>query len=335
MKAILWTAYGGPNALRLGQVPKPEPNATEVLVRVHASTVTAGDCEIRGLKLPLTLSLPMRAYVGILKPKRIRILGQEFAGTIEAVGKEVRQFRTGDRVFGLSGFRFGGYGEYLCRPENRKETDGVMAVMPDGLGFQEAAALPLGGLESLCYLRKAEIRPGDRVLIIGAGGSIGTIGVQLAKHYGAEITAVDHTQKLDMLRSLGADHVIDYTRGDVTHQGATYDVIFDVVGKTSIVRGMNLLRDRGTYLLANPRASKIVQGRWAAHNSGKTFVAGNVSYDGDDLEYLKSLIVQGALRVIVDRTYPLEQVADAHRYVETGMKAGSVVIDVLDEREME
>ena len=335
MRAVLWTAYGSPGVLRLDEVEKPTPKANEVLIRVHASTVTAGDCEIRGLKLPFMLSVPMRAYMGILRPRRVRILGQEFSGTIEAVGKDVQRFRPGDDVFGMAGFGFGGYAEYMCRAENPKETDGAFTTKPASIGFHEAAALSLGGLESLHYLRKAEIQPGQKVLVIGAGGSIGTIGVQLAKHFGAEVTAVDHTQKLDMLRSLGANHVIDYTQEDVTQQAATYDVIFDVVGKAAIARGMRLLSDDGVYLLANPRGSKILRGRWASRGTGKGLIAGGVTYRAESLEVLKALIEQGKLRVIVDRTYPLEQVANAHRYVETGMKAGNVIIAVHEEGAVE
>ena len=334
MKAIVWTAYGSPDVLLLGEVEKPTPNDNEVLIRVHASTVTAGDCELRGLRMPLMLSLPMRIYIGILKPKRIKILGQEFAGTIESVGRDVHRFQPGDAVFGMAGFGAGGYAEYISRPESPKEMEGVFVVKPASVGFHEAAAIPLGGLESLYYLRKAETQPGQKVLIIGAGGSIGTIGVQFAKHLGAEVTAVDHTAKLDMLRSIGADHVIDYTREDFTQRGEVYDVIFDVVGKTSIARGMRLLSDEGIYLMANPRVSKILRGRWASRGTHKRLIAGNVTYNADALDDLKALVEQGALSVIVDRTYPLEQVADAHRYVETGMKAGNVVIAVQDEGEI-
>ena len=334
MRAVLWTAYGPPDVLRLGEMERPAPKDTEVLIRVHASTVTAGDCEIRGLKLPLVLSLPLRAYVGILRPRRIRILGQEFAGTIEAVGKAVQQFRVGDEVFGMAGFGFGGYAEFLCRPGNPEETEGVMAMKPSGISFHEAAAISLGGLESLHYLRKAEIRPGERVLIIGAGGSIGTVGLQLAKHFGAEVTAVDHTAKLDMLQSLGADHVVDYTQEDVTRRDEVYDVILDVVGKTSIARGMRLLSDKGRYLMANPRLGKRLRGQWASRGTGKKLFAGEVAYDATSLEVLTTLIEQGKVRIVIDRVFPLEQTAEAHRYVETGMKAGHVIIAVDGEGEV-
>ena len=330
MRAVIWTAYGPPNVLQPGEVEKPTPKDSEVLIRIHAATVTAGDCEMRALKLSLMLSVPMRLYTGILRPRRMKVLGQEFSGTVESVGKHVRRFEPGDEVFGMSGFKSGGYAEYVCRPESPKEMDGVLTTKPPTIGFHEAAAISLGGLESLHYLRQADIRPGQQVLIIGAGGSIGTIGVQLAKRFGAEVTAVDSTKKLDMLRSIGADHVIDYTKEDFTKDGATYDVILDVVGKTSIARGMKCLTDRGIYLMANPRISKMLRGRLATWGTRKKLVSGNVVYSTERLEYLKGLVEEGKVRVVIDRTYPLEETAEAHRYVETGRKIGNVIITVRE-----
>ena len=334
MKAVVWTAYGSPNVLQLRGVEKPMPKDNEVLIQINAATVTAGDCELRGLKLPLMLSLPMRAYVGIRKPKRIRILGQEFSGTIESVGNGVHRFQAGDEVFGISGFKSGGYAEYMCRPEQPKEMDGVLTTKPPSISFNEAAAISLGGMESLHYLKQAKIQPGQKVLIVGAGGSIGTIGVQLAKHFGAEVTAVDSTGKLDMLRSIGADYVIDYIREDFTESGEVYDAIFDVVGKTPIARGMRALSDTAIYLMANPRISKMLRGRMAASGTRKKIVFGNVAYGTEQLDTLKRLIEGGKLRIVIDRTYPLEQVAEAHRYVETGQKAGNVVITVAQSGEI-
>jgi NADPH:quinone reductase-like Zn-dependent oxidoreductase len=330
MRAIVWTRYGPPDVLQLREIAKPVSKDHEVLIRIHASTVTAGDCEMRSLGLPIMLSLPMRAYIGVRRPTRVKILGQEFAGTIESVGKSVRRFREGDEVFGMSGFKSGGYAEYMCRPESPKEMDGVLTTKPPTIEFHEAAAISLGGLESLHYLKEADIQPGQKVLIIGAGGSIGTFGVQLAKHFGAEVTAVDSTPKLDMLRSLGADHVVDYTTSDFTQDGATYDVILDVVGKTSIARGMKCLANRGIYLMANPRISKMLRGRLATRGTRKKLVSGNVVYSTERLDYLKGLVEEGTVRVVIDRTYPLEETAEAHRYVETGQKTGNVVIRVSD-----
>jgi NADPH:quinone reductase-like Zn-dependent oxidoreductase len=330
MKAVIWTAYGSPDVLRLDEIEKPTPKDNKVLIRVCASTVTAGDCEMRGLNLPLMLSLPMRAYIGVFRPKRIKILGQEFAGTIETVGKDVRRFQAGDEVFGFSGFKSGGYAEYICRPEHPKEMDGVLTAKPSGISLEEAAAISLGGLESLHYLQKANIQTGQKVLIIGAGGSIGTMGVQLAKHYGAVVTAVDSNAKLDILRSIGADYVIDYSASDFTKNGEIYDVIFDVVGKTSMAQGMKSLSDSGVYLMANPRVSKMLRGRMASSGTNKKIVSGNVKYSVEQLDTLKKLIEEGSLKIVLDRTYPLDQTADAHRYVESGQKTGNVVIRVAE-----
>jgi NADPH:quinone reductase-like Zn-dependent oxidoreductase len=232
MKAVIWTAYGPPEVLQLQEIEKPAPRDNEVLIKVHAATVTAGDCEMRSLKFPLFLSLPMRLFAGPLRPTRVRIIGQELAGEVEAAGKEVTRFKPGDQVFGALGFGKGAYAEYICLPEEAE--DDVLAIKPANLTYEEAAALPVGGMEALHYLRQGKIQPGHKVLINGAGGSIGTMGVQLAKHHGAEVTGVDSTAKLDMLRSLGADHVMDYTQEDLTKAGRKYDVVFDVVGKIPI-----------------------------------------------------------------------------------------------------
>ena len=316
--------------LRLQEIDKPTPKDDEMLIRIHAASATAGDCEVRALKLPWYLRLPMRAFAGIVRPTRIRVLGQEFSGTIEAIGKDVQRFGVGDAVFGITGFGAGGYAEYMCRPEPPKEMDGVLTTKPEAIPFKEAAAISLGGLESIHFLRAANLQPDQRVLIIGAGGSIGTMGVQLAKHLGADVTAVDAGPKLDMLRSIGADHVIDYQLQDPTQSEQTFDVIFDVVGKTSIARGIKRLKDGGIYLLANPRIWKVLRGRIATIGADKRLISGSAVYDVSQLDDLKRLIEDGALRIVIDRTYPLEQTAEAHRYVETGQKTGNVIISVFD-----
>ena len=324
MKAILWTAYGPPQVLQLGEVDKPSPKANEVLVKVHATTAFAGDCEMRSLKIPILYRIPMRIYVGFRRPKRITILGQELAGEVESVGKEVSRFKPGDAVFGTTGFRLGAYAEYTCLSANPDE--GTLAIKPVNMSFEEASAVPVGGLEALYFIRQGHLRSGQQVLINGAGGSIGTFAVQLAKNEGAEVTAVDSTGKLDMLRSIGADHVIDYTREDFTKRGRTYDVIFDVVGKSSFSGSLKSLKEGGIYLLGNAGLIQIMRGRWASRTGSRKVIMGTSNQNTKDLLTLKELIEAGKLKTVIDRTYPLEQMAEAHAYVDTKQKKGNVVI---------
>jgi NADPH:quinone reductase-like Zn-dependent oxidoreductase len=326
MKAIVWTKYGSPDVLKLTEVEKPTPKDNEVLIKVHAATVTAGDCEARSLSFPLFLSLPMRLYVGFTKPKRITILGQELAGEIEAVGKDVKSFTEGDQVFGTLGFSMGAYAEYNCVPEESE--DGVLALKPANMTYEAAATVPTGGLEALHFLRKGNVQSGEKVLINGAGGSIGTYGVQLAKYFGAEVTAVDSIEKLDMLRSIGADHVIDYTQEDFTRNGQTYDVIFDVIGMSSFARSIKSLKPNGRYLIANPKPLKMIRGLWTSKTSSKKVIFELAGRKAEDLIFLRELIEAGMIKSIIDRRYPLAQTAEAHRYVETGQKKGNVVITV-------
>jgi NADPH:quinone reductase-like Zn-dependent oxidoreductase len=326
MKAIVWTEYGPPDGLQLREVERPTPKDNEVLIRIHATTVSAGDCEMRGLKYHLPMRLTMRLYVGLIRPTRIRIIGQELAGEIESVGRDVKRFTEGEQVFAHTGFGMGAYAEYICRPEEPEGIRGVLASKPSNMTYEEAAAVPLGGLEALHFLRRGDIHRGEKVLINGAGGSIGTIAVQLAKHFGAEVTGVDSTAKLDMLRSIGADQVIDYTQEDFTQSGETYDVIFDVIGKSSFSGSMRSLEQDGRYLLANPGPG--IQRRRPSRRSGKKVILGGASYSTEDLVFLRELIEAGKLKSVIDRRYPLEQTAEAHRYVETGHKQGNVVITV-------
>ena len=234
MKAIVWTQYGPPSVLELREVEKPAPKDHEVLIKIHATTVTAGDCEMRSLKFPIYLNLPMRVWRGLLKPRENSILGTELAGEIEAVGQDVKNLKVGDQVFGAAGMNFGANAEYICLPEEPGEMEGGVTLKPANMSYEEAVTVPFGGRDALHFLRKANIQPGQKVLINGAGGSIGTFGIQLAKHFGAEVTAIDSTAKLEMLRSVGADHVIDYTQEDFTQNSVVYDVIFDVVGTLSL-----------------------------------------------------------------------------------------------------
>lgn len=323
MKAVTWTKYGPPDVLKLQEVEKPIPKDNEILIKVHAATVTAGDCEARSLSFPVWLSLPMRLYVGINKPKRLTILGQELAGRIEAVGKDVKQFKVGDQIFAATGVAMGAYAQYTCLP-----ADGVLSLKPSNMSYEEAAAIPTGGLEALHFLRKATVTSGESVLINGAAGSIGTAAVQLAKYFGAHVTAVDSTEKLAMLRSVGADQVIDYTQEDFTKNGQTYDVIFDVVGKSSFSRSLNSLKPKGCYLLANPKLSQMFRGRWISRMGSKKVIAGAADQKAEDLLFLKELIEAGKLKTVIDRRYPLAQAAEAHRYAETGQKMGNVVLTV-------
>jgi len=326
MKAIIWTKYGAPDVLQLAEEEKPTPRDNEVLIRIQAATAFAGDCEMRGLKFPLFVSLPIRLYVGFVRPKRITILGQELAGEIETVGKDVKLFKEGDQVFGSTGFRMGAYAEYICLPEEPIGMAGPLAIKPANMTFEEAAAVPIGGLEALHFLRKGNVQNGDKVLINGAGGSIGTFGIQIAKYFGAEVTGVDSTGKLDMMLKIGADHVIDYTQEDFTKNNETYDVIFDVIGKSPFSRSIRSLKENGRYLIANPRLSMMVRGRWGLRNSSKKVILETTNQKTEDLIYLKELIEAGKLESVIDRRYPLEQIPEAHRYVETGQKRGNVVI---------
>jgi NADPH:quinone reductase-like Zn-dependent oxidoreductase len=328
MKAVVWTAYGPPDVLELRDVEKPSPKDDEILIRIYATTVTAGDCELRSLKFPIYLSLPMRLWRGFLRPRENSILGTELAGEIEAVGKDVRRFKEGDQVFGSAGLGFGANAEYICLPEEPGEMEGGVGIKPANMTYEEAATVPFGGRDALHFLRLGDVRSGQKTLINGAGGSIGTFAVQLAKYFGAEVTAVDSAAKLEMLRSIGADHVIDYTQEDFTTRGEVYDVIFDVVGTISFSPGDRSLKQNGTYITANPRLSQMIQGVWTSMRSNKKVVMETASGTVADLAFLRDLIEAGELRTVIDRTYPLEEIAEAHRYVETGQKKGNVVITV-------
>jgi NADPH:quinone reductase-like Zn-dependent oxidoreductase len=333
MKAIVWTKYGPPDGLQLQEVEKPVPKDDEILIKVQATTVTAGDCEMRRLELPLMLSFPVRIYAGLIKPKRITILGQELAGVVEQVGRNVKSFKKGDQVFGTTGFGFSAYAEYICLPGEPREMQGALAAKPANLTFEEAAAVPTAGFEALHFLRKANIQPGKKVLIVGAGGSIGTYAIQLARHFGAEVTGVDGTEKLDMLGAIGANHVIDYTKEDYTRNGETHDLIIDVVGRSSVSRRLKLLKQDGYYFLAYAGLSDILLGMWAGLISKKKVKIESSSQRQEDLIFLKELIEAGKIKPVIDRCYPLEQAAEAHRYVESGHKKGNVVITVTDHDE--
>lgn len=325
MKAIVWTKYGPPDVLQLQEVAKPTPTDTQILIKIHAATVLSADSDLRGLKVHLALRLPLRLILGLRKP-RIPVLGQELAGEIEAVGKDVTRFRVGDQVFAWTGLRLGAYAEYTCLPEKA-----VVAIKPSTMTYAEAATLAVGGLEAAKFLGKGSVQSGQKVLINGAGGSIGTFAIQIAKYFGADVTGVDSTEKLDMMRSIGADQVIDYTQEDFTKSGKTYDIIFDVIGKSSFPRSIKALTQNGRYLLGNPRLFQRLRGRWASTRSTRqviSWTSRTASEIREDINFLKELIEAGKIKSVIDRTYPLEQTAEAHRYVDAGHKKGNVVISV-------
>jgi 2-desacetyl-2-hydroxyethyl bacteriochlorophyllide A dehydrogenase len=328
MKAIVWTKYGSPDGLQLREVSTPTPKDNEVLIKVHAATASQADTQFRRLKLPLLFAIPLRLYLGFIKPTRITILGTEFAGEIVSAGTEVTRYQQGDRVFGYTGLGMGTYAEYMCLPEKPSAMASVMGKKPTNITYEEAAALPFGGLEALHSLRQANIQRGQKVLIVGAGGSIGTYSVQLAKHYGAEVTGVDKAGKLEMLRSIGADHVIDYAQEDFTKSGQTYDVILDTAGKSSFSGSLRSLKEYGTYLNANPGLFGGIRMRWISKRSSKKIIPWTAGYTTNNLLALKELIEAGTIKAIIDRRYPLEQIVEAHRYVDQGNKKGNVVITV-------
>jgi len=321
MQAMVYERYGSPDVLHLKDVETPAPGDNDVLIKTHAATVTAGDCEIRGFNVPMWIWLPIRIMMGLTKPRR-QILGQELAGEIAAVGKDVTNFQIGDQVFATC-INFGAYAQYHCM-----SSEGPVAIKPGNLSFEEAATIPTGGYNALHFLRKANIQRGQKVLINGAGGCIGVMAIQLAKYYGAEVTGVDSTAKLELLRNIGADHVVDYTQVDFTTSGERYDVIMDVIGKSPFSRSVGSLTESGYYLLANPRFWRILRGAWTSMTSSKTVIFSFAASYAKDLDYLKGLIEEGRIRAVIDRTYPLEKVAEAHIYMETGRKKGCVALKI-------
>ena len=302
MKAIVATQYGGPEVLQLKEIEKPTPKDNEVLVKVHATTVTAADFRMRSFTVPAAVWIPARLALGITKPRQ-PIFGSELAGVVEAVGKDVTRFKVGDQVFASTlTEKFGGYAEYKSLPEKA-----MMVIKPTNLTYEEAAALPIGATTALRLLRKGNIQRGQKVLIYGASGSVGTYAVQLAKYFGAEVTGVCSTSNLEMVKSLGADHVIDYTKEDFSAVNKRYDIIFDTVAKFPKAQYSKVLAPNGTYV-----------------SMAKLDTKENM----DNLIFIKGLIEKGEIKAVIDRCYPLEQMVEAHRYMDTGRKKGNIVITV-------
>ena len=307
MKAAIYEKYGSPEVLSLKEIEKPVPKDNEVLIKIQATTVAAGDIRMRGFKVPAKFWLPMRLALGVTGPRN-KVLGMEVSGIVETIGKGVEKFRVGDEVLAATGFG-GGYAEYICLPE--KDVVGKVVIevakKPANLTFEEAAAVPIGGMTALGFLRKANVKNGQRVLVYGASGSVGTYAVQLAKNYGAQVTGVCSVANLELVKSLGADSVIDYAKEDFAKNGQSYDLVFDAVGKISSSHAKGSLTENGFFLST-----------W-----------GNGSMEPNDLSTLSGLIEVGKLKAVIDRTYPLEHIVEAHRYVETGHKKGNVVITVV------
>ena len=322
MKAVVYEKYGSPDVLELKEIAKPTPRDNEVLIKVHATTVTVADIRSRSFTVPRSVWLPARIALGFRKPKKA-ILGMELAGEIESAGKDVKLFKKGDQVFAATLISFGAYAGYKCLPE-----DAAISIKPSNITYEEAAALPIGARTALHYLRKANIQPGQKVLVYGASGSVGTYAVQLARYFGAEVTGVCSTANLALVKSLGADKVIDYTVEDFSTKDETYDVIFEAVDKSSFSACMRSLKKDGIYLNVTVPLPGIRM-LWTQLTSGKKLILGQNSPEkAEALIFLKELVEAGKIKVVIDRCYPLEQIVEAHRYVDKGHKKGNVVITV-------
>jgi NADPH:quinone reductase-like Zn-dependent oxidoreductase len=323
MKAIVYKEYGGPDVLHMEDVEKPIPAKDEVLLSVRAVEATKSDCEMRSFKFAVSwFWLPLRIALGIRRPRK-PILGNYFAGVIETTGDNVSKFQKGQNVFGGAGMRMGAYAEYFCVADSA-----TMVTMPGNMSFAEAASVPLGGLNALHYMRKAEIQPGDKVLVNGAGASIGTFAVQIAKAMGAEVTAVDSGIKEAMLRDIGADHFVDYAKQDFTKSGDTYDVIFSMVAQASYSSCVRALKPGGRYVMANPKLRDMLRSPVTSRFSDRKVLFAFAGEKEEELLELKRMIETGEIAATVDKIYPMAQVAEAHRRVETEQRLGTVVISV-------
>ncbi|MBM3841267.1 MAG: NAD(P)-dependent alcohol dehydrogenase [Verrucomicrobia bacterium] len=320
MRAIVYEKYGPPEVLQLKEVEKPTPKDNEVLIRTQVATVTSGDWRVRSLNVPFGFGLIMRLVFGISRPKQ-PILGSELAGVIETVGKDVSKFKVGDLVFAFSDAAMGCHAEYKCMAE-----DGAVVPKPSSLTFEEAAALSFGGTTALDFLRRAKLQSGESVLVNGASGAVGTAAVQLAKHFGAIVTGVCSSANVELVRSLGATHVIDYTQQDFTRNGETYDVIVDTVGTAPFSRSKASLKEGGRLLMVLAELPEMLRAPWVSMTSSKKVIAGPATVRVEDLRFLAGLAEAGAFKPVIDRRYTFEQIAEAHRYVDTGRKKGNVII---------
>jgi NADPH:quinone reductase-like Zn-dependent oxidoreductase len=324
MKAAIYTRYGPPEVVRIGNIEKPVPKDNEVLVRVHATTVCAADWRVRKAD-PFII----RFMNGISKPSKMQVLGMEFAGIVEVTGAAVTRFRPGDAVFGGTGFKLGAHAEYVCLPE-----DGSLAGKPANMTFEQAATVWFGGITALHFLRLAKIQPGQRVLVYGASGSVGTSAVQLAKHFGAHVTGVCSTGNLELVKSLGADEAIDYTKEDFSKTGRTWDTIFDAVGKSGFRRSLGVLRRGGAYIQVGlPGRSfltsvlgSLAGGAWTSLTGSAKSLSGGARREPGDEAFFKELIEAGKLKAVIDRRYSFDEIVEAHRYAEAGHKKGNVVV---------
>jgi NADPH:quinone reductase-like Zn-dependent oxidoreductase len=326
MKAIMYERYGPPEVLQLKEVEKPTPKDNEVLIKIHATTVTSGDWRVRSLNVPTGFGLIMRLVFGVSRPKQ-PILGTELAGVVELIGKDVRKFKVGDPVFAFSDAAMGCYAEYKCMPE-----EGAIALKPANLAYEEAAALSFGGTTALDFFRRGKLQRGEHVLVNGASGSVGTAAVQLAKHFGADVTGVCSTANVELVRSLGASHVIDYTKEDFTQNGETYDVIIDTVGTAPFARSTVSLKKKGRLLMVLAGLPDMLQMPWVSMTSSKTVIAGPAAGRAEDLCFLAGLAEAGEFNPVIDRCYPFERIAEAHRYVDTGRKKGNVIITLESDK---
>jgi len=320
MKAVVYERYGPPDVLQLKEVSKPTPADNEVLIRTHATTVSSGDWRVRSLDVPRGFGFISRLFLGVRKPRQ-PILGTELAGRIEFIGKGVTRFKAGDEVFAFSGARMGCHAEYKCMPE-----DGAIVLKPGNLTWDEAAAISFGGTTALDFFRRGKLQKGEKVLINGASGAVGSAAVQLARHFGADVTGVCSTRNMELVCSLGAKHVIDYTNEDFTRNGETYDVIVDTAGTAPFSRCKGSLKEKGRLLVVLGGLADLLKVPWVSMTSNKRIVAGPSAERRDDLLFLAKLAEAGEFKPVIDRSYPFEQIIEAHRHVDTGHKTGSVVI---------